>query len=324
MSKYRDLILKSITDATPEYISGEGIAKHLNVSRMTVKKVIDQLKEDGISIDSVQYNGHRLNQYPDQWYNGILQSILEDIPFIEKSYTYDALKSTQITAKSLLIEEEKPFIVISDEQTAGTGRFKRAWNSSKGKGVWMSFVVRPNVPFSMLTTFNLFISLAICETIQTYVNEPVKIKWPNDIYIGTRKVCGFLTEMVANADRVDAVICGIGINLNHNAEDFSGELAEKATSVRLHSHQETIERYQFLKQLLKNIENRYHQFLNEPFTSIKDDYIAASNIWNRRLRFTEAGNQFYGQVIEIDDQGFLHVEDDHQKVHRLMSADIDF
>lgn len=322
MSKYRDQILKLIADARPNYISGQTIAEQLNISRMTVKKVIDQLKSESISINSVHNKGHRLNQFPQQWHASIIHSILEDLPLFKTVYTYDSVGSTQLEAKHFLVDHDETMLIISDEQTEGRGRFKRPWQSSKGKGLWMSLVLRPDISYSMLTTFNLFISLAIRDAIQEYVEDSVKIKWPNDIYIGEKKICGFLTEMVANADGIEAVICGIGININQSEYDWDIEVRKIATSILLQNGQ-ALERYTFLKTLLFHIQHRYSQFLTDTFASIKQEYIDASNIWNRRLRFTESQQQFYGKVIEIDDLGFLHVVDESGTIHRLMSADID-
>lgn len=322
MSKYRDQILQLLAEAQPQYVSGQAIANQLNISRMTVKKVIDQLKSEHVSIDSVHNKGHRLNDYPTVWHKGILQDLLKHQSLIETIETYESVTSTQDIAKHLLIDHSESMLILSDEQTAGKGRFKRPWQSAKGKGIWMTLVLRPNIPFSMLTTFNLFISLAICHTIQQYTDEKVSIKWPNDIYIGNRKVCGFLTEMIANADGIEAVICGIGINVNQQSGDFDTSVSLQATSIR--QHRETdVERYIFLRNLIIQIERRYQQFLTEPFSTIKDEYIAVSNIWNRRLRFTEGEKQFYGKVIRIDDDGFLYVLDEQGDIHRLMSADIE-
>lgn len=322
MSKYRDQILKLIADARPNYISGQAIAEQLHISRMTVKKVIDQLKSESISIDSVHNKGHRLNEFPQQWHTSIIHSMIEYPALFESVYTYDSVGSTQLEAKHLLVDHDEAMLIISDEQTEGRGRFKRPWQSSKGKGLWMSLVLRPDISYAMLTTFNLFISLAIRDAIQEYVEQAVKIKWPNDIYIGEKKICGFLTEMVANADGIEAVICGIGININQDETDWNPEVRKIATSISLQNSQ-SINRYAFLKTLMSHIQHRYSQFLSKPFTSIKQEYIAASNIWNRRLRFTEGTRQFYGKVIEIDDLGFLHVVDESGTIHRLMSADID-
>ncbi len=322
MSKYRETILELLTEARPDYISGQSIAEKLNISRMTVKKTIDQLRLEGISIDSVHNRGHKLNELPTRWHEGVLNGLFKDSTFIEKFECYSTVDSTQQIAKKSIVDFDGTMLILSDAQTAGKGRFKRVWQSPKEKGLWMSVVLRPEISFSMLTTFNLFISLAICETIQTYLTEQVQIKWPNDIYIGNQKVCGFLTEMIANADGIEAVICGIGININHEASDFDPSLNHIATSLKIHNGKDT-NRYDFLKVLMRNIEQRYLQFLNEPFTAIKDEYIAHSNIWNKQLRFTEGSQQFYGKVVEIDDQGFLHVVDRQGDLHRLMSADIE-
>ncbi|EJL1282829.1 biotin--[acetyl-CoA-carboxylase] ligase [Staphylococcus pseudintermedius] len=323
MSKYLDQILELLTDARPDYISGQTIAEQLNVSRMTVKKTVDQLKAEGFSIDSIHNKGHQLKALPQAWHKGVLTSIFKHQSFINQFQTYPSVDSTQQVAKKAILNDDRTMLILSDEQTAGKGRFKRVWQSSKGKGLWMSLVLRPDIPFSMLTTFNLFMSLAISEAIQSYSPAKVEIKWPNDIYIEGQKVCGFLTEMVANADGIEAVICGIGINLNHDVEDFDEALQQTATSVKLH-YGKNINRYDFLEQLMQRIEVRYQQFLTEPFTTIKDEYIQRSNIWNKQLRFTEDKQQFYGNVMEIDDQGFLLVVDQDGDFHRLMSADIEF
>ncbi|ELN1796280.1 biotin--[acetyl-CoA-carboxylase] ligase [Staphylococcus pseudintermedius] len=323
MSKYLDQILELLTDARPDYISGQTIAEQLNVSRMTVKKTVDQLKAEGFSIDSIHNKGHQLKALPQAWHKGVLTSIFKHQSFINQFQTYPSVDSTQQVAKKAILNDDRTMLILSDEQTAGKGRFKRVWQSSKGKGLWMSLVLRPDIPFSMLTTFNLFMSLAISEAIQSYSPAKVEIKWPNDIYIEGQKVCGFLTEMVANADGIEAVICGIGINLNHDVEDFDEALQQTATSVKLH-YGKNINRYDFLEQLMQRIEVRYQQFLTEPFTTIKDEYIQRSNIWNKQLRFTEGKQQFYGNVMEIDDQGFLLVFDRDGDFHRLMSADIEF
>ncbi|PXA56074.1 biotin--[acetyl-CoA-carboxylase] ligase, partial [Staphylococcus pseudintermedius] len=253
MSKYLDQILELLTDARPDYISGQTIAEQLNVSRMTVKKTVDQLKAEGFSIDSIHNKGHQLKALPQAWHEGVLTSIFKHQSFINQFQTYPSVDSTQQVAKKAILNDDRTMLILSDEQTAGKGRFKRVWQSSKGKGLWMSLVLRPDIPFSMLTTFNLFMSLAISEAIQSYSPAKVEIKWPNDIYIEGQKVCGFLTEMVANADGIEAVICGIGINLNHDVEDFDEALQQTATSVKL-QYGKIINRYDFLEQLMQRIE----------------------------------------------------------------------
>lgn len=322
MSKYSQDVVKMLYEHQSEYISGQYIANQLNISRTAVKKVIDQLKADGCDIDSINHKGHKLNASPNRWYRGIINKALESNHLVSKIEVYDSVESTQTIAKQGLVDNQHTMLILSDEQTKGRGRFNRNWSSSKGKGLWMSVVLRPNVSFAMIPKFNLFIALGIRDAIQAFSRDKVEIKWPNDIYINDKKVCGFLTEMVANADAVEAIICGIGINLNHQEEDFSDMIRHRATSIRLH-HSEEINRYQFLKRLIEEIEKRYHQFLNSSFETIRDEYIRTSNIWHRKLTFTENGEQFIGEAIDINNDGFLIVKDEDNQMRRLISADID-
>ena len=322
MSKYNQDVVKMLYDHQSEYISGQYIANQLNISRAAVKKVIDQLKADGCDIDSINHKGHKLNASPNRWYRGIINKVLESNHLVSKIEVYDSVESTQTIAKQSLVDNQYTMLILSDEQTKGRGRFNRNWSSSKGKGLWMSVVLRPNVSFAMIPKFNLFIALGIRDAIQAFSKDKVEIKWPNDIYINDKKVCGFLTEMVANADAVEAIICGIGINLNHQEEDFSDMIRHRATSIRLH-YSEEINRYQFLKRLIEEIEKRYHQFLNSSFETIRDEYIRTSNIWHRKLTFTESGEQFIGEAIDINNDGFLIVKDEDNQMRRLISADID-
>ncbi|MCU5745494.1 biotin--[acetyl-CoA-carboxylase] ligase [Staphylococcus sp. SQ8-PEA] len=322
MSKYSKDVIQMLYEHQSEYISGQYIATQLQISRTAVKKIIDQLKKEGCKIESMNQKGHRLIDLPDKWYSGIVKPLVEEQDCFDHIEVYTSLDSTQLKAKQLLVGNNDSYLILSDEQTKGRGRFNRPWKSSRGKGLWMSLVLRPRVPFSMITTFNLFIALGIKEAIQPFTDEIVTVKWPNDVYINGRKVCGFLTEMVANNDGIEAVICGIGINMNHLSEDFQGELKEKATSIRLSANTK-INRYSFLKELIININKRYNQFVSEPFNHIRQEYIDASNIWDKQLKFTENENLYIGKAIDIDKDGFLIIEEENGHRRKLMSADIE-
>ncbi|MCG7339656.1 biotin--[acetyl-CoA-carboxylase] ligase [Staphylococcus sp. ACRSN] len=323
MSKYSKDVIQILYQQQPEYISGQFIAEHLNISRTAVKKIIDQLKAEGCEIESINHRGHRLIHLPEKWYSGIVEPIIKTQNVFNHIEVIESTPSTQTLAKQKLVGNRDTYLILSDEQTEGKGRFNRPWASSKGKGLWMSIVLRPNVPFDTITKFNLFMALGIKDAIQSFSDKDVTVKWPNDIYIEGKKVCGFLTEMVANSDGIEAVICGIGINMNQTKDDFVGDLERKATSIKINA-KKTINRYYFLQNLVKNIEYRYKQFIDEPFSTIREEYIEASNIWGKQLKFTENGNQFLGEAIDIDDNGILIVKDTDNQQHKLISADIEF
>lgn len=322
MSKYSQDVVRMLYEHQPEYISGQYIADQLNISRAAVKKVIDQLKLDGCDIESINHKGHLLKTLPDHWYSGIVNPIIEQRDLFDQIEVMSTVDSTQLKAKQALVGNHDTFLILSDEQTKGRGRFNRNWASSKGKGLWMSLVLRPDVPYAMIPKFNLFMALGIKDAIQQFSTDDVTIKWPNDIYIDGKKVCGFLTEMVANYDAIEAIICGIGINMNHQETDFDEEIRHRATSMPIHSEYD-FNRYEFLDILIKEIEKRYNQFLKVPFEEIREEYIAATNMWQRPLRFTENNEQFIGEAIDIDHDGFLMVKDNQGQLRRLISADIE-
>ena len=134
MSKYSQDVVRMLYENQPNYISGQFIADQLNITRAGVKKIIDQLKNDGCDIESVNHKGHQLNALPDQWYSGIVQPIVKDFDSIDQIEVYNSVDSAQTKAKKALVGNKSSFLILSDEQTEGRGRFNRNWSSSKGKG----------------------------------------------------------------------------------------------------------------------------------------------------------------------------------------------
>ena len=136
----------------PDYVSGEFIANQLHISRTTVKKNIDKLKEEGCEIESLNQRGHRLLSLPDKWYQGIVTSVLPEDIYFNHIEVFDTIESTQLVAKQKLVGNQDHFLILSNEQSKGKGRFNRPWDSAKGKGLWMSLVVRPHVSCLLYTS----------------------------------------------------------------------------------------------------------------------------------------------------------------------------
>lgn len=321
MSKYKYEVINYLYK-NDEYLSGQHIAETLNCSRVTVKKVIDQLKKEGFEIESQTNKGYKISKLPSMWQQDIVNIEIKNNQLLNQAFVQPQVDSTQILAKSLVTNHEGNFIVLSDEQTQGRGRFNREWSSIKGKGLWMTVVLRPDISIQKMATFNLFISLAIQEVMEEFYGVPSKIKWPNDIYINNKKVCGFLTEMIADTDGVNAIICGIGINLNQTQQDFDNVNQTRATSLNIESKKK-IDPYPFLTQLLHAIETKYEQFLNVPFSDIKEVYKSKSMIWDKALIYTQGNKRIKGRAIDIQDNGFLTVISEDGELNEFMSADIE-
>lgn len=320
MSKYEYDIVK-VLFRSETAVSGQKLAEQLKISRTAVWKAIDGLKEKGYQITSVSNKGYTLIQFPKRWDAHLINLILEDSQLFHKGFIYESLTSTQDEAEKLALDESNPFIVLSEVQTNGRGRFRRNWSSLPDTGLWMSVVLKPDIALHKLTTFNLFIALAIAETMQHYYEE-VKIKWPNDIFINDKKLSGFLTEIKGNQDQINQIICGIGINLNTEVNQFPESLQRTATSLSVETGL-YIDRYQFIKLLLNNLEVYYNKYLHSDFKAVKSDYERYALMFDRTLKYTEGNHIVYGIATSINDDGTLNVTGDDGKTYRFISADIE-
>lgn len=240
----------------------------------------------------------------------------ENSKYFQSLIFKDTINSTQTIAKEELKNYKDEFLVAALTQTDGVGRFKRNWESPKDKGFYGSFVFRPDVSREKLIEFNLFIALAITKTIESFIDYNIKIKWPNDIYIDGKKVCGFLTEMVKEKDHL-SIICGIGINLFNDKTEV-----DKKESIERFAN-DTFNVKDFINYLIHNIEKYYELFLSKDFKFIRNEYISYSVVLGNRIKITTPEEQFYAKAIDIDNNGILVVINDDGHIKRVISADIE-
>lgn len=282
------------------YVSGERISEMLNVSRAAVWKHIKKLKESGYKIESVTNKGYRLVSSPDiLTEDGIKSSLKTD--FIGRSvYIYDAADSTNSRAKENSSAPDGS-LFIADAQTGGKGRLGRSWASPSGVGIWMSLLLKPSISPNEISQITLAAGLAVCRAI----GSGAVIKWPNDIVIGTKKVCGILTEMSAEIDMVNYVVCGIGINVN--TPSFDGELSEKATSLLLETG-EARSRAEIVSAVLNEFEPLYADFLKNGLKNILPEYKPLCVTLGRDVSVTYKGEAFTARAVDIDNSGALVIE----------------
>lgn len=319
MSSLKMEILKLLNSKT--YISGQEIAQTCSVSRTAVWKAIQTLKEEGYLIDSIKNKGYLLKENASNINHSAMQTMVESSQNFEDLHFKETIDSTQALAKELINKTDKQFIVVALEQTAGRGRFNRPWASPKNNGLYISIVLKPDVRLTEIIRFNLFMSLAISQALDTAFNISTGIKWPNDIYINDKKVCGFLTEVLSEEQRVDSIICGIGINLYNN--DVLNEIGT-ATSIEAAIDSESaIDIELFLSNFITKIDEYYQMFLSSSFDTIKEDWLKRSIIFGKTLRITEMSDMYYGKPVDITDDGFLIVVDREGNTHKVISADIE-
>ena len=317
MSKTKTEILSLIMEGN--YLSGARLAEELNVSRTAVWKNIQKLKSDGYNIEAVTNKGYRLLEPPGRINETLLAGTVQKSVLFEELIFKKTIDSTQNHAFRILDRYDGNIVIVSGQQTAGRGRFKREWLSPEETGLYMSLVLRPNVTNQEMIVFNLFMSLAISSAIRESTGLKSGIKWPNDIFINDKKVCGFLTEVISADNIVDTIVCGIGININPSP--VTGSLGT-ATSIAGELGRE-FDVNHFTEVLFDKIEYYYDKFLHASFSSIKEDWLCQAIIFNRELTITTVKEKLRGKALDITDEGYLVILDGDQNIHKVISADIE-
>jgi len=315
-------ILKRLQCAEGAPLSGQQIATELAISRTAIWKHMQQLKEEGYDIETVHKKGYILKQAPDVLDPAKIQAALQTTHFGHVVHYEEVLDSTQPVAHKLAQEgAPEGTLVICEAQTLGRGRMMRPWHSEKGKGIWMSVILRPDVPTHKAPQFTLVAAVAVARAIEDMTNVRPAIKWPNDLLINGLKCTGILTEMQADPDGVNALIMGIGINANHAQTDFSEDIQTIATSLKIASGQQ-VDRAELVARILYYLEQYSATYVQEGFANIKREWEAYSCTLGNRVRATTTRDIFVGEAIELTDDGVLKIRLDNGEIKGVYSADI--
>ncbi len=212
-------------------------------------------------------------------------------------------------------------VVAAETQTKGRGRQGRRWSSAAGKSLAFSILLRPKLHADELPEITLATAVAVAKTLEDFHFKP-RIKWPNDLLLGGRKVCGILTEMGPKKDKMASVVLGIGINLNQTARDFPKELGGVATSLYRVSGRK-INRARFFQKLLFYIEEAYHKVSERHFSRVLAEWRKRSSTLGRQVKVTQSHHVFYGHVVDADEKGALLVRTDLGMIERVTSGDVE-
>lgn len=291
------------------YLSGEQLSETLGVSRAAVWKAITALRESGYAIDSATNRGYRLIASPDVLTPEEIRCGLRTRTIGKKIVVLQEVDSTNEEAKrQAQCGAPDGSVFLAEQQTGGKGRLGRIWESPAGTGIWFSVLLRPSLVPSEISSITLLAGIAVCRGIRSTTGCAAKLKWPNDVVIGSRKVCGILTEMAAEIERVEYVVLGIGINVN--TEAFPAELAEKATSLRIEAGS-AFPRAAILRAVLEELESLLLGAKTGcAFQEILDEYKSLCVSLNRRVGFFWNGVRQTGMAVDVSSSGELIVERD--------------
>jgi BirA family transcriptional regulator, biotin operon repressor / biotin---[acetyl-CoA-carboxylase] ligase len=293
-------------------VSGTKIAQEISSSRSEVWRLVQQLRGLGVDVAGHPATGYQLRAVPDLLLPEILRPLLRGTMFETHLHHFYKIGSTNTAAMAAAAEgAPEGSVFLAEEQTAGRGRGANVWQSPRSTGIYCSVILRPALPPSDVLVLSLATGLAVKSAIQQVdARVNLDLKWPNDVLIDSKKVCGILTEMNAEATRVRYVVTGIGINVNQAS--FPEELA--ATSLRLATGSEW-SRVELVAALLKSLEREYRGLVEN--TGAREAILrrfsdASSWVMNKHVRVEENGSLIERSMIEgttagLDARGFLLV-----------------
>lgn len=290
------------------YISGQELCNRFGVSRTAVWKAINQLKEAGYEIEAQQNKGYRLMAAPDLMTEAEIKSLMHTEWVAKEVLYFDTIDSTNTKAQELA---EKGYqsgtLVVADKQESGKGRRGRSWVSPSGTGIFMTLMIKPDINPNNASMLTLVAALAVAKAITSVTGEEALIKWPNDIVVNSKKVCGILTEMNAQFDYINHIVVGIGINV-HN-ESFPEEISQMASSLMIEAGGKRFHRAQIIAETMSYFEQYYDTFLKtQDLSALVREYDELLVNMNKAVRVLDPKEPFDGKAMGITPKGELIVD----------------
>lgn len=301
------------------FVSGQALCEKFNVSRTAVWKAINSLRGMGYEIESVTNKGYRLVKPTDIVNETEIKNFLETKTIGNEIIVLDTVDSTNNYLKDNANNIKDGTVVTARMQTGGKGRLGRKWETIKDEEICFSILLRPDISPMEVSAITPLCGLAVAKGLSEYFDFKGEIKWPNDVIVGSKKICGILTEMNCEFDKVDFIVIGIGINVLNTS--FPKEIAYKATSCKMESNRE-INKNQLLATVLKNLEevlidNNYN------FTEkTLEEYKSYCATLNRAITFTRKGEKAKGTATDINNLGELIVTMENGEKETVFSGEV--
>jgi BirA family biotin operon repressor/biotin-[acetyl-CoA-carboxylase] ligase len=300
-----------------DFVSGETLANQLDVSRTAIWKQIKILQNLGYEIESVKNRGYRLISRPDIPLSEEISAYLDTEIVGKKIAYFDTIDSTNSYGKKLVGENTvEGTVIVAGVQTKGRGRKDRTWSSPRG-GLWFSVVLYPDIPPQNAMLVTMASSISVAQGIVEVTGVKPDIKWPNDLLIRGKKVCGILTELDAEMDKINYSIVGIGINVNNKIDD---DLKDIATSVSKEVGK-NVSRVKLLKSIIKNLDNNYFKLIAKDYDTLRKDWFSYANFIGKKIKISGEKSIIKGIASDIDDSGCLIVKTPEGNV-RVISGDL--
>lgn len=303
------------------YVSGQELCERFGVSRTAVWKAIGQLKKEGYRIEAVQNKGYLLTDDDELFGLSELESRMNTRWAGHPVTCFDVIPSTNLQAK---MDAEngagQGALVVADMQTAGRGRMGRGWSSPSGTNVYFSLILKPDIPPDKASMLTPVMGLAVAEGILRTCGAESLIKWPNDIVIGGKKVCGILAEMSVERDFIHYVVIGVGINVG--LQEFPEEVARTAVCLQEVCGR-TVSRAELVANVMRAFEEYYDVFLERGnLSGLVERYDRLLVNRGREVRVLDPKGEFQGIARGINASGELLVEREDKTVTNVYAGEV--
>ncbi len=291
----KEKILKLLFNTSQKNLSGVVLSEKLKISRVAVWKHIKALKQTGITINSTP-KGYNLAHKDDLLFPFCFEE------YQEKIYYFPSVLTTMNTAKELVKDGVKDFsIIIAQDQTQGRGRLNRKW-ISPGGGLWFTLILKPDLPPPFAYILNFAASLSLAQCLNSLFDIDAKVKWPNDILIGEKKLAGLLSEMETKGDMLKFVNIGIGLNVNNSLPQGIPDSISIKHKVKKHCSRRKI-----LINFLNIFEKLYKDINNQKITNkeIIDLWKKQTSTIGKHVIIETFGKKHKGLAIDVDNTGAL-------------------
>lgn len=303
------------------FVSGQALCEQLGVSRTAVWKCINTLKKEGYEIESVTRKGYRLLQSPDLLTEESIWEYLPEEVWPGKVICFPSVDSTNEEAKrQAALGAVDGTLFVADHQTAGKGRRGRVWSSPEGRDIFCTMLLRPEIPPESASVMTLVTALAAAAASEKHGGEVCQIKWPNDVILHDRKICGILTEMSLEMDEIAYVAVGVGFNVNR--EEFPDELVDMASSLYRETGRKIV-RSAFLADFLREFTERYQIFLREQsFAPFVKEYEKRLINIGRDVRVIRRGQALVRRAVGINEKGELLVQNEAGETECICGGEV--
>jgi BirA family biotin operon repressor/biotin-[acetyl-CoA-carboxylase] ligase len=308
--------------STDRYVTGEELCRACGATQAEIDKALGDLSSRGYRIDALPGEGYRFISGPDVLDGANIRARLRTSLLGREIVTFGRVGSTNDVAATLAKGgAEEGTVVVAEEQTRGRGRLGRSWHSPPSSGLWLSVILRPPLTPDDSTTVSLAGALGVVRALRLQYGIKARLKWPNDVLVGRRKICGILTEGQFVGPRVDFVVLGMGINILNGRKDFPPEIREIATSLKIEMGRNA-SRSEVLADILEGVEVKYLLLCQDGFGAIRQEILAHSILVGRPVTVATGSGAVEGIAHDIDESGALIVRRDSGALQRIVAGEV--